>query len=414
MSTEEHGFGSALPLESEEGISCEMSHAVDGTIKEPIMLSLLNKMNDNISSSNKLLAEFLSQHKHVMPQGHASKRNILQSDFESGNESAVSKRRRMEASATLSVNPNRLQVEPSSFPPLDVEDDNMLSPAPSIAGQDSETCPPADDALGLFGEQDLDDNNQDPNESDAIAQDAFLDKVDMATAISAPKGPPVADHLAKILNDKFHVEFEPAQRKQLIGKYLILENCTGLYRPRVNPQVWGTIRPEAKSADKSLVALQDAILTASSALAMSSNEILQSRESKTPLDYQSVISKEIDAITLLGFVSKEISYRRKEAMRPSLNPIYKAACGRTTKPTTLLFGDDMAKTMQEVKAINQITQQIAARPPRRTQFSRFANSTSQQNSFLSQRGRVYPPRRGRGTPQAFNSRGKKYTKNWKM
>ena len=41
MSTEEHGFGSALPLESEEGISCEMSHAVDGTIKEPIMLSLL-------------------------------------------------------------------------------------------------------------------------------------------------------------------------------------------------------------------------------------------------------------------------------------------------------------------------------------------------------------------------------------
>ena len=108
MSTEEHSFGSALPLESEEGISCEMSHAVDGTIKEPIMLSLLNKMNDNILSSNKLLADFLSQHKHVMPQGHASKRNILQSDLESGNELAVPKRRCMEASAKLSVNPNRL------------------------------------------------------------------------------------------------------------------------------------------------------------------------------------------------------------------------------------------------------------------------------------------------------------------
>ena len=137
----------------------------------------------------------------------------------------------------------------------------------------------------------------------------------MATAISAPKGPPVADHLAKILNDKFHIEFEPAQRKQLIGEYLIPENWTGFYRPRVNPQVWGTIRPEAKSADKSLAALQDA-------------DILKSRESKTHLDYQSVISKEIDAITLLGFVSKEISYRRKEAMRPSINPIYKAAWGK--------------------------------------------------------------------------------------
>ena len=73
MSTKEHGFGSAVPPESEEGISCEMSQAVDGTIKEPNVLSLLNKMNDTILSSNTLLADFLSQHTHVMPQGHASK-----------------------------------------------------------------------------------------------------------------------------------------------------------------------------------------------------------------------------------------------------------------------------------------------------------------------------------------------------
>ena len=417
MASEENDLSSDLPLESEEAISNHLPHGtvVDRTFQEPIMFSLLNKMNDNILSSNKLLAEFLSQQKHGMPPGHASKRAISQSDFESGNEFTVAKRKLTASSATLSVNPDRLQAEPSSFPPLDVEDENIHSPAPSIAGQNLETCPPVDYAVSLFGEPDLDDNDiQDPNESEVIAQDAFLDQIDMATAISVPKGPPVADHLAKILNDKFHIELESAQRKQLIGKYLIPENCTGFYRPRVNPQVWGTIRPETKSADKSFAALQDAILTASSALAMSINDILQNRESKTPLDYQSVISKGIDAITLLGFVSKEISYRRKEAMRPSINPIYKAACGRTTKPTTLLFGDDMAKTMQEVKAINQITQQIAARPPRRTQFSRFANSTSQQNSFLSQRGRVYPPRRGRGNQHSFNSRGKKYTKNCKM
>ena len=76
----------------------------------------------------------------------------------------------------------------------------MLSPAPSIVGKDSETCPPVDDAVSLFGEQDLYDNNdnQDPNEHDALAHDAFLDKIDMETAISAPKGPSVADHLAKI------------------------------------------------------------------------------------------------------------------------------------------------------------------------------------------------------------------------
>ena len=46
----------------------------------------------------------------------------------------------------------------------------MQSPTPSIAGQNLETCPPVDDAVSLFGEQDLDDNDiQDPNESEVIA-----------------------------------------------------------------------------------------------------------------------------------------------------------------------------------------------------------------------------------------------------
>ena len=263
MASEENDLSSDLPLESEEAISNHLPHGtvVDRTFQEPIMFSLLNKMNDTILLSKKLLAEFLSQQKHGMPPGHASKRAISQSDFESGNDFTVAKRKLTASSATLSVNPDRLQAEPSSFPPLDVEDENIHSPAPSIAGQTLETCPPVDDAVSLFGEQDLDDNDiQDPNESEVIAQDAFLDHIDMATAISVPKGPPVSDHLAKILNNKFHIELESAQRKQLIGKYLIPEHCTGFYRPCVNPQVWGTIRPETKSADKSFTALQDAIL----------------------------------------------------------------------------------------------------------------------------------------------------------
>ena len=59
-----------------------------------------------------------------------------------------------------------------------------------------------------------------------------------------------------------------------------------------------------------------------------------------------------------------------------------------TMPTTLLFGDDMAKTMQEVKAINQITQQIAARPPRLLFLLSQASPTS---SRVAVSGHVPPP-----------------------
>ena len=139
---------------------------------------------------------------------------------------------------------------------------------------------------------------------------------------------------------------------------------------------------------------------------MSLNDILEHGESKSPLDCQSVVSQQINAITLLGFVCKELFYRHKEPLKLSINQMYKVACGHTTKPTTLLFGDDIAKTMQEAKAMRRITQNISARPSRRNQYQHFGNLASQNNSFLLQRGRGFPSRRGQVNPQPFPPRGK--------
>ena len=70
MASEENDLSSDLPLESDEAISNHLPHGtvVDRTFQQPIIFSLLNKMNNNILSSNKLPADFLSQQKHVMPQ----------------------------------------------------------------------------------------------------------------------------------------------------------------------------------------------------------------------------------------------------------------------------------------------------------------------------------------------------------
>ena len=64
--------------------------------------------------------------------------------------------------------------------------------------------------------------------------------------------------------------------------------------------------------------LQDARITASSAIATLTEDLLKGREIKTPLDSQSVVSRQIDAITLLGIISSELSFRRKKAQRPSI------------------------------------------------------------------------------------------------
>ena len=64
---------------------------------------------------------------------------------------------------------------------------------------------------------------------------------------------------------------------------------------------------------------EDALITASSAVATSVEDLLKSHEMKSPLDFQSVVLCQIDIITLLGFISSELSYRRKEALCPQLH-----------------------------------------------------------------------------------------------
>ena len=139
---------------------------------------------------------------------------------------------------------------------------------------------------------------------------------------------------------------------------------------------------------------QDALITASSAVATSVEDLLKSREMKSPLDFQSVVSCQIDIITLLG-----LSYRRKEALCPSIAPEYKTACSHTTQPTTLLFSDDLSKVMQEVCTTSLLlcTKSLCHMAIPMWRISAVAN---QNNSVLLQKGRM----KGR----------KQLSKNWKM
>ena len=154
------------------------------------------------------------------------------------------------------------------------------------------------------------------------------------------------------------------------------------------------------------MALQDALVTASSVLALSNV-----REKKSDLDCHTIVARQIDVITLLGRVSKELSYRRKEALRFVLHPDFRGACGCTTKPTTFLFGDDLPKIMQEVRTTSHIFQNFSGHSSRRGPYYKSNSDRSSNNSFLLQRRRTnIPPRRN----QTNYAPKKRSTKHWRQ
>ena len=385
---------------AQEGTSCSMSSSrgVIENQQNPNLNEVLLNMNKTIHASNQLLVEFLSsQRKCTRVDDFAS-----ESDSDGSLEPPAKMAKR--GVSTQSVAPHRL---PSESAHSDA-DKSIGSPAP-IAGHINENRPATDDAISLFGEQDIDEG---VNASENLqSQEDFLTEVTNAIATEKPTGPPISEYLAKILNDKFHIELELAQRKGVIEKYLTPENCTGFYRPRINMEIWASITSASKISDRGYMALQDALVTASSAVALSIDDILKFREKKSDLDCQAIVARQIDIITLLGHVSKELSYRRKEALRPAIHPEFRGACGRTTKPTTLLFGDDLPKTLQELRTTNRIFQNFSSHSSRRGQYYKSNSDRTNNNSFLLQRGRTnFPPRRN----QTNYPLKKRSTKHWKQ
>ena len=67
------------------------------------------------------------------------------------------------------------------------------------------------------------------------------------------------------------------------------------------------------------------------------------------MDKQSLVTKGCDSLAMLGYASQELSQKRREAMRPALKKEYAGLMSHSILVTSKLFGDDLLKTMRDLK-----------------------------------------------------------------
>ncbi len=210
-------------------------------------------------------------------------------------------------------------------------------------------------------------------------------------------GAPVSERLAKLVNEKFTLDFYLQKRKSIMENYRTPKNCDQLFSPRVNPEIWGKLQSSVKRTDIKSSVLQEILLSVSSAMVNTMEALLESKEKKALPNYKALLSTLTDSIALLGHVHKEMSFNRRDALRYHLNPEFRQACSRVVKPTGFLFGDDLSKTIQDIRATNKVVNTVSTGTPSNRESSRFKNhqayQTTARKPFLWQRGRgTYPPR----------------------
>jgi hypothetical protein len=64
----------------------------------------------------------------------------------------------------------------------------------------------------------------------------------------------------------------------------------------------------------------------------------------------------VDALALLGHTNYDLSLRRRETMKPSLNKEYASLCSSQTSVTSMLFGDELQSQLNAIRASNRISQ----------------------------------------------------------
>ena len=73
-----------------------------------------------------------------------------------------------------------------------------------------------------------------------------------------------------------------------------------------------------------------------------------------------MFGSQMDALALSGHMQYELSMKRRDAIRPSLNKDYTGLCSQNVPVTSLLFGDDLQQQLNTIKVSNKITQASAS------------------------------------------------------
>ena len=96
-----------------------------------------------------------------------------------------------------------------------------------------------DDALSLCGDYGLVNEPLEPE--DELNNDGLLTPITTFLSSSNESGLSVSDKLSKLVNAKFQTQYSGDKRKEILQKYKTPSNCTHLFAPKVNPEIWGNL-----------------------------------------------------------------------------------------------------------------------------------------------------------------------------
>lgn len=148
----------------------------------------------------------------------------------------------------------------------------------------------------------------------------------------------VANHPSKEKVEKWKDLFKPP------------DNCKILGVPRVNPEIWPQLKTRARHNDLGLQQHGSYVSQASVAVSKIANLVFSAGRNVPKEFSQEILKLSMDAGSILGLASQELSVKRKTELRPCLNKDFVAICSAKVPTTEWLFGDNIVDQLKASKS----------------------------------------------------------------
>jgi len=180
------------------------------------------------------------------------------------------------------------------------------------------------------------------------ANDGSESDPDLQEILDNDKESEINNNLANIVNKRFTGKLTESKLKEKLELYARPGNCDKLKAPEVNHEIWGKLKTPQKTRDLRMSNVQKTIIKATVGVVEVANELIQAKSNNN------LLRKLTDSIALMGHATYELSLRRRDLMRPSINKELRALCNQQIPVTDQLFGNDVQNSLKTIKECNKI------------------------------------------------------------
>ena len=115
---------------------------------------------------------------------------------------------------------------------------------------------------------------------------------------------------------------------------------------------------KSRAVDLAFQRVQEPLLQGISALTNLAGKLVKDvTDGKTP-NTRDVLNHVMDSVAMLGNTNWKLNMKRRELIKPELNPPYTRLCKEDIAVSTKLFGDDLSKHLKDMSEAKKAGQQM--------------------------------------------------------